>query len=99
MSARCDYKSIAPRQRRRTVRRHGLQVVVLILFGLGGGLLAYLKNDHQWSASVAASPPEPPVAIRPAPPVVAAPAPEVSATSPMHYDFYTELPKRQVDIP
>ena len=97
MSARCDYKSIAPRQRRRTVRRHGLQVVALILFGLGGGLLAYLKNDHLWSASVAAPPPA--VATVPTLPVAPAPAAEVSATPPMRYDFYTELPKRQVDIP
>lgn len=93
---RCDYKSISPRQRRRSVRRHGLLVIILILVGLFGGLLAYIKGDHPEGTLVAAAPPLAPV-TSPAPAVVA-PLPEAPESLKPKYDFYTELPRRQVDI-
>ncbi|MDQ5908069.1 MAG: hypothetical protein QG599_160 [Pseudomonadota bacterium] len=103
MSLRRDYKSRSPRQRRQSVRRHGLLVVTLILVGLFGGLLAYIKGDRAPETPVAAAPPVKPVAP-PATPVPS-PAPAVAASAPAaseplkpKYDFYTELPKRQVDI-
>lgn len=99
MSIRCDYKSVSPRQRRRSVRRHGLLVITLILVGLFGGLLAYIKGDRTRETPVAAAP-----AVTPATPVTP-PAPAVVTSTPTapesfkpKYDFYTELPKRQVDI-
>ena len=96
MSIRRDYKSVSPRQRRRSVRRHGLLVITLILVGLFGGLLAYIKDDRFWSASVAATPPVAPV-TSPAPAIVAPLSAAPESFKPK-YDFYTELPKRQVDI-
>ena len=100
MSIRRDYKPTANRLRRRqTARRNGLLVMTLVLVGLFGGLLAYIKGDrNQQPASVAVAPPPTP-AVKPAPPKVAAPepAPESAPARPK-YDFYTELPKRQVEI-
>ncbi len=105
MSLRRDYKSRSPRQRRQSVRRHGLLVVTLILVGLFGGLLAYIKGDRTLETQeklVAATPP-----VKPAPPATPAlpPIPTVATSVPPEsepvkpkYDFYTELPKRQVDI-
>ena len=106
MSLRRDYKSRSPRQRRQSVRQHGLLVVTLILVGLFGGLLAYIKGDRApetLETPVAAAPPVKPVAppATPAPPpAVAASAPAAAESEPLKpkYDFYTELPKRQVDI-
>ena len=99
MSIRRDYKPTANRLRRRqTARRNGLLVMTLVLIGLFGGLLAYIKGDrNQQPAPVTAVPPAP--AVKPAPPKVAAPepAPESAPARPK-YDFYTELPKRQVEI-
>ncbi len=98
MSIRRDYKSASPRQRRRSVRRNGLLVITLILVGLFSGLLAYIKGDRNQETLVAAASPAAPVtpAAPATPPVVAAPA--APALSKPKYDFYTELPKRQVDI-
>jgi hypothetical protein len=104
VSIRRDYKPAANRQRRRqNVRRNGLLVMTLVLIGLFGGLLAYIKgarNQPPATSTVAApSQPAAPIA-KPAPPKVAAPEPvsEPAPTRPK-YDFYTELPKRQVEIP
>ncbi len=105
MSIRRDYKPAANRQRRRqNARRNGLLVVTLVLIGLFGGLLTYIKGDRsQQPAPVAASASAPaapltPV-VTPAPPKVAGPEPAPdSAPARPKYDFYTELPKRQVDI-
>ncbi len=105
MSIRRDYKPAANRQRRRqNARRNGLLVVTLVLIGLFGGLLTYIKGDRsQPPAPVAASvnapaAPSAPV-VAPAPPKVAEPepAPDPTPARPK-YDFYTELPKRQVEI-
>ena len=103
MSIRRDYKPAANRQRRRQkVRRNGLLVLTLVLIGLFGGLLAYIKGDrNQASAPEVATPTQRPApAVVSAPPKVAAPEP-VSEPAPARpkYDFYTELPKRQVEIP
>lgn len=94
MSIRRDYKPAANWQcRRQVVRRHGLLVVTLILFGLFGGLLAYLKGDRQSILASAVAPITSPTA----------PAPTVAPETPPapvkpKYDFYTELPKRQIEI-
>ena len=95
MSIRRDYKSVSPQQRRRAVRRHGLLVITLILVGLFGGLLAYIKGDRPRETLVAATP-SPASVTSPAPAVVA-PLPAPESFKPK-YDFYTELPRRQVDI-
>ncbi len=100
MSIRRDYKPASTWQRRRqVVRRHGLLVVTLVLIGLFGGLLAYIKGDRQQIPATAAVPASVPSA--PAPSV--APVPEVAPEArpvPVKpkYDFYTELPKRQIEI-
>lgn len=103
MSIRRDYKPAANRQRRRqNTRRHGLLVLTLVLIGLFGGLLAYIKGDRNQPPmpEVATSAQRPaPAAVPPAPKVVVPePASEPAPTRPK-YDFYTELPKRQVEIP
>ena len=104
MSIQRDYKpASAWQRRRRAVRRHGLLVITLILIGLFGGLLAYIKGDrHQQAPATAAIPSAAPV--QPARATATAPAPKVIVPEPApapvkpKYDFYTELPKRQVDI-
>lgn len=99
MSIQRDYKPAATWQRRQVVRRHGLLVVTLVLIGLFGGLLAYIKGDRQPVPATATAP-----AIAPAAPAAnVAPAPSArSEPSPApvepKYDFYTELPKRQIEI-
>lgn len=99
MSIQRDYKSISPRQRRRSVRRHGLLVITLVLVGLFSGLLAYIKGDRNREPPVAAAstvaPPAPVTAPTPVVTVAAPPAPESPKPK---YDFYTELPKRQVGV-
>ncbi|HRY15417.1 MAG: hypothetical protein KDJ31_12205 [Candidatus Competibacteraceae bacterium] len=104
MSIRRDYKSVSPRQRRQSVRRLGILVITLILIGLFGGLLAYIKGDRFQQPPVAVAPP--PIPLTPPAPATAQPppTPPVSMPEPAadpskpKYDFYTELPKRQVDI-
>lgn len=100
MSIRRDYKPAANWQRRRqVVRRHGLLVVTLVLIGLFGGLLAYIKGDRQPGPATA-----PASVVPPATPAAnVAPAPTVAPETPPapvkpKYDFYTELPKRQIEI-
>lgn len=103
MSIRRDYKPAANRQcRRQNVRRNGLLVMTLVLIGLFGGLLAYIKGDRNQVPTPEVATPT----LRPAPAAVA-PPPKVAAPEPASepvparpkYDFYTELPKRQVEIP
>lgn len=97
MNSRCDYKPVSPRQRRRAVRRHGLLVILLIFTGLFGGLLAYLKGDpmRETPQIVAASPA---ASVTAPAPVAVAPEPAAAESFKSKYDFYTELPKRQVGI-
>lgn len=102
MSIRRDYKNTATGPRRRkTARRHGLTVITLILIGLFGGLLAYIKGDGSRPAPVAAVPavPAPAAVVPAAPPPKPVPA-TVAEPAPVKpkYDFYTELPKRQIDV-
>ena len=104
MSIRRDYKSVSPRQRRQSARRLSILVITLILIGLFGGFLAYIKGARFQPPPVAVAPP--PIPLTPPAPVAAQPqpAPPVSMPAPAadpfkpKYDFYTELPKRQVDI-
>ncbi|MGB5065706.1 MAG: hypothetical protein WBQ37_18400 [Candidatus Competibacter sp.] len=105
MSIRRDYKPTSTWQRRRrSARRHGLLVITLVLVGLFGGLLAYIKGDRvQQSAPVAAAAPTPGSAPVPSssPAATKAPpaAPEIiPAPLKPKYDFYTELPKRQINF-
>ncbi len=101
MSIRRDYKPASTWQRRRSARRHGLLVVTLMLIGLFGGLLAYIKGDrvqHLAVSTVAPSTRAPstrsPATTEPPPA-----APEiVPAPLKPKYDFYTELPKRQINL-
>ncbi|MDG4549297.1 MAG: hypothetical protein P9F19_08030 [Candidatus Contendobacter sp.] len=102
MNSRRDYKSVATGPRRQRARRNGLVVVTLVLIGLFGGLLAYIRGDRTKPAPVAAvapTTPAQPVVAPPAPPpkTVVAPVAEPTLAKPK-YDFYTELPKRQIDI-
>ena len=103
MSSRRDYKSATTGQRRQRARRNGLLVVTLMLIGLFGGLLAYIKGSRPQpptaTAAVAPSAPAPPAAAPAAPPpkTVVAPVAEATPAKPK-YDFYTELPKRQIEI-
>ncbi len=93
MSIQRDYKpASAWQRRRRAVRLHGLAVLTLVLIGLFGGLLAYIRGDRP------AAPAQP--ARAPMAPTTPAAAPQAVAPDPVKpkYDFYTELPKRQVDI-
>jgi hypothetical protein len=105
VSIRRDYKSVSPRQRRQSARRLGLLVITLILIGLFGGLLAYIKGNRLQQPPVAVAPPPIPVTpAAPAPTAAQSPPAPVSMPEPASdpfkpkYDFYTELPKRQVDI-
>ena len=104
MSIRRDYKRTTTRQRRKTtVRGHGLLVVTLILTGLFGGLLAYIKRGKPPSASTAAALPVTGPSKTPGV-LVASPSQATPVTvmepTPVKpkYDFYVELPKRQIGV-
>ncbi len=108
MSIRSDYKPPANwRPQRQSVRRHGLLVVTLTLIGLFGSALAYIKQ-HNSQQQTSATPPAATPAAQPAkPPVAKAPATVVAAKAEVEtpapaikpkYDFYNELPKRQIDV-
>ena len=97
MSSRRDYKSATTGQRRQRARRNGLLVVTLMLVGLFGGLLAYIKGDRPQPPTTAAVAPSAPAPAAAPPKTVVAPAAEPEPAKPK-YDFYTELPKRQIDI-
>lgn len=123
MSSRCDYKRSKIGQHRQRARHQGLLVLTLILIGLFGGLLAYIRGDRTPAPATAAAPPPSAAPIAPAAPVApvastspAAPAAPNLPTTPAivapptavpmaepepvkpKYDFYTELPKRQIDV-
>ncbi|MFO1422945.1 MAG: hypothetical protein U1F70_04695 [Candidatus Competibacteraceae bacterium] len=104
MNSRRDYKSVTTGPRRQRARRHGLLVVTLVLIGLFGGLLAYIRGDRTRPppAAIAAptaptAPAQPPATPAAPPKAVVAPVAELPPVKPK-YDFYTELPKRQIDI-
>ncbi len=102
MSIRRDYKPASTWQRRRqSARRHGLLVMTLVLVGLFGGLLAYIKGDRTPHPAVSTVAPSQsaPSASSPAAPQPPPAAPEiVPAPLKPKYDFYTELPKRQINF-
>lgn len=102
MSIRRDYKPASTWQRRRrSVRRHGLLVVTLVLVGLFGGLLAYIKDDRSQLPAVSTAAPSLPAPSAGSPPHPnrRPPLPEiVPAPLKPKYDFYTELPKRQINF-
>ncbi len=103
MSIRRDYKPASTWQRRRqAVRQHGLLVITLVLIGLFGGLLAYInKKGGQEPAATATATTTVPARPSGAPAAPATPKPSaeiVPAPVKPKYDFYTELPKRQIDI-
>ena len=102
MSIRRDYKPASTWQRRRqSVRRHGLLVVTLVLIGLFGGLLAYIKGDRVEDPAVSTVAPSPPAPSASSPAATESPpaAPEIMpAPLKPKYDFYTELPKRQINF-
>ncbi len=99
MNKRCDYKPVIRRQQRHSMRIQGAVVLGLVVIALGSGLVVHLRNrsapvaqiDQQHA--VAASIPTPT-----APAVEKPPAATDSALAPK-YNFYTELPKRQVAVP
>ncbi|MBS1225253.1 MAG: Arginine--tRNA ligase, partial [Proteobacteria bacterium] len=101
VSIRHDYKSAATGQRRQRARRYGLLVMILVLIGLFGGLLAYIRGDRTPSppgaaASAPTTPAQPPAA--PPPPKTVAVSPAEPEPVKPKYDFYTELPKRKIAI-
>ena len=104
MSIRRDYKPASTWQRRRrSARRHGLLVITLVLIGLFGGLLAYIEGDRvrQPVPVAAAAPSSAPIPSASHPAATEPPpaAPEiVPAPLKPKYDFYTELPKRQIKL-
>ena len=72
MSIRHDYKSAAIGQRRQRARRYGLLVMTLVLIGLFGGLLAYIKGAPTQPAPATAvvapsAPAQPPTPVHPTP--------------------------------
>jgi hypothetical protein len=103
VSIRRDYKPAATGQRRQSARRNGLLVITLVLIGLFGGLLAYIKGDRTRPApATAAAPPSGPTQpssapATPPPKATVAPVAESAPVKPK-YDFYTELPKRRIHI-
>ena len=108
MSIRHDYKSAATGQSRQRARRYGLLVMTLVLIGLFGGLLAYIKGGQTQpapaTAAVAPSTPAQPPTTPAQPPAASPPlktvALSVAEPEPVKpkYDFYTELPKRKIAI-
>lgn len=94
MSVKRDYKPESTwKKGRRRVRLHGLIVMVLVLVALVGSLMAYFGGDDEET---------PPLVSLPAPSepqqtqeVRSIPLPEKPKPK---YEFYTELPKRQIEI-
>lgn len=96
MKQRCDYKPVNRRQRRQTVRVHGVMVIGLVVIALGSGLVVHLRNNASpvpqvEQSAVAAT-------ISAAPALEQQPAAAREALTPK-YNFYNELPKRQVAVP
>ncbi len=101
MSIRRDYKPASTWQRRRqSARRHGLLVVTLVLIGLFGGLLAYIKGDRVQQPAVSAVAPSAPAPSARNRAATEPPAATEIVPAPLKpkYDFYTELPKRQINF-
>lgn len=92
MSIKHDYKTEAGHKTHRQVRLHGLLVILLVLIGLFGALLAYISDDTLPRAVTTptaqpAREPEAPGDGRTPPPVKP------------KYDFYEVLPERKIVIP
>ena len=98
MKKRCDYKPLNRQQQRQTVRRHGIVVIGLVVITLGSGVVMHLRHrappvPQVDQAVVAASIAPPPA------PALQQPAPATNEVLSPKYNFYTELPKRQVAVP
>jgi cell division protein FtsN len=94
VSIKRDYKpktTWQPRQRLR-LRLHGLVVIMLVIVGLLGSLLAYLRSD----TSTKTAPTE--MTANPSEPEVAATQDSISPPKPK-YDFYQLLPERKLTLP
>lgn len=92
MSVKRDYKPDSTwKKRRQRVRLHGLIVIGLVLVALVGSLMAYFGGGAEEASR--------PLVSRPAPPepgeARSLPLPEKPKPK---YEFYTELPKRQIEI-
>jgi len=96
VSTRRDYKSTATwgqKKNRSQIRRSGLLVGILVLVGVFGSLLAYIRGEYrQIPATPAVSTQQIPAAAKAVVPETLPPAGKPK------YDFYTVLPERQVVI-
>lgn len=94
MSVKRDFKPENTWKKRQRVRLHGLIVIALGLIALVAGLWAYVAGDWKKEAgstsNARTAPPPQPVQTQPIP-LPQQPKPK--------YDFYSELPKRQIKIP
>jgi cell division protein FtsN len=92
VSIKRDYKPKTTWQSRQRLRLHGLVVITLVIVGLLGSLLAYLRSDTATktvSTAMTANPSEPEVAPT-----------QVSISPPKpKYDFYQLLPERKLILP
>jgi len=97
VSSRRDYKLGSGWQHRRRLRLHGLLVLTLVMVGLFGSLLAYVRSKS--ALETAQSPPAvgQEKAVEAAKPVEPPPAPTTVAFKPK-YDFYKVLPERKLVI-
>lgn len=85
-----DYKPDNTWKKRRRVRLHGLVLVALVLIVLIGGVWAWFGGGDDQPALVPATAP---------PPAREQPQPIALPDKPKpKYDFYSELPRRQVEI-
>ena len=91
MSVKNDYKPDSTWKTRQQVRYHGLLVIILVLVGMFGSLLAYIGKYRP------ATPAEPSVKAQSTPKSPAEPSASATVGKPK-YDFYTVLPQRQVVI-
>ena len=94
MSVKRDYKPQSTwKKSRRRVRLHGLIVIALVLVALVGSLMAYLGGGDEGTPPVLSlpAPSEPEQAQE----VHSIPLPEKPKPK---YEFYSELPKRQLEI-
>ncbi|MFO1430828.1 MAG: SPOR domain-containing protein [Candidatus Competibacteraceae bacterium] len=98
MSSRRDYKLGSSWQHRRRLRLHGLLVLTLVVVGLFGSLLAYVRSKS--APELAQSQGQPTVGrehtVEAAKPAEPAPAPTLAFKP--KYDFYKVLPERKLVV-
>ncbi len=96
MSSRRDYKLGSSWQNRRRLRLHGLLVLTLVVVGLFGSLLAYVRSKSTPEPARIQSAVSQEKKVEPARP--AEPAPASSLAVKPKYDFYKVLPERKLVI-